>query len=136
MLSQATRKLVIRVGRDLSPSNTVLRDKHRKMLEKVYMASEDLGMKPEKISRCKSINWMHAMTALQKQLNKKQHREHIPGLPAVAVGSRPWRDISWCPHPSLTHGITGQRHLGNLQQDRKTGWNVCRTDCPFYPKKF
>lgn len=99
----STRKLVIRVGRDLSPSNVVLRDEHRKVLEKVSMTLEDLTMKPAKISRCTSINWMHAMSALQKQLNKKQHCEHFPGLPAFS--SRPWRDISWCPRPLPYAGL-------------------------------
>lgn len=48
VIPQTTRKLVIRVGRDLSPSSTVLRDKDRKTLEKDGTNSEDLAIKPAK----------------------------------------------------------------------------------------
>lgn len=83
MLSLKPRKPVIRVGRNISPSHRVPRDKHRKMLEKVSMTSKNPTVKPTEISRCISINRMHATTALQKQLNKIQHCEHSPGLPTL-----------------------------------------------------
>lgn len=100
------------------------------MLEKVYMNSEDLAVKAAKISRCTSIKWMHTTTALQKQPNKKHHCEHLPGphvfsIPMSSPLLYPW-----------LHGIRGQRHFRNLQQDRKTGWSICRTDCPFIPRSF
>lgn len=136
VISQTTRKLVIRVGRDLPPSSTVLRDKHRKMLEKDDMDSEDLAIKPAKISRCTSINWMYT-TALQKQLNKKQHSENFPRPPVFS--SRPRRDISWCPHPCLMHSSPWRKRTEAFQKltvGQKNRLEHLQNRLSLYSKKF
>lgn len=48
-----------------------------------------------------------ATTDLQKQMNKKNHCEHFPGLPPFR--GKPWGNISWCPHPSLRHSSWHKR---------------------------